>query len=333
MNHPDEQVPQAEQQQHGVPFYQTLDPTEQMAFDRLPLVMQGISLFSMTPMDANHRGLQHDTLMAMAMAQNPAPTPRAEQVHSGVGSKLKDIPKPEKYRGTQQGNAARHWLRDCERYFETRAELAGTEEPDAYKVIIGRTHLTESALVAWRGFEVAVESGHMERITNWEEFKLWILDNFEAKTAEADRYRAYISRLQKADSFPDYFRKLQEASLNLLRPADSYNFILQLVSGLNHELRAEWYKLQNPPTDVTEVYNRLVELERGCKEAANTKNNRFQIRGRGQQTSRPSLNEDAMDLSLMENKPNSFVCYHCNKPGHIKRDCRSLKKEGKAEGQ
>ncbi|KAJ5836883.1 hypothetical protein N7447_002909 [Penicillium robsamsonii] len=319
MNHLNEQVPQAEQQQHGVPFYRTLGPTEQVAFNRLPPIVQGISLFSMTPMDTNHRALQHDTLIAMAMAQNPAPTARAEQIHLGVGNKLKDIPKPEKYRGSQQGNAARHWLRDCERYFETRAELTGVDEPDAYKVIIGRTHLTEAALVAWRGFEVAVESGHMERIAT--------------KTAEADRYRLYISRLQRGDNFPDYFRKLQEASLNLLRPADSYNFILQLVSGLNQELRAEWYKLQNPPTEVTEVYNRLVELERGYKEATNTRANRFQTRGRGQQASHPPSNEDAMDLSLIENKPNSFMCYHCNKPGHFKRDCRSLKKEGKAEGQ
>jgi hypothetical protein len=317
------------QNQHAVPFRHSLNQVEQMAFDRLPVAMQNMQLFAMIPTDDMHRATQHEALMTMALG---APPPNgAQRVHTGVGSKLKDVPKPEMYRGSQQGNAARHWLRDCERYFETRAELAGEEEEEGYKVIIGRTHLAETALIAWRGLEVAVESGHMQRITTWDGFRAWILENFEAKTAEADRYRAYITRLQKSDNFSEYFRKLQEASLNLQRPADSYSFILQLVSGLNHELRAEWYKLQDPPTEVTEVHNRLLELERGCKEAANTRGNRFFNRGRGQQASQPR-NDDAMDLSAMDSSTRSFKCYNCGKPGHLKRDCRLLK-EGKAEGQ
>jgi hypothetical protein len=321
-----------DEQQAPRTFRDTLDDTEQMAFDRLPPAMRSLELFNAAPQNEADRRMLHSVLMATALASNPIVPPRAEPASQGIGNKLKALPEPEKYQGNQQGNAARHWLRDCERYFETRRDISGLEEPETYKVIVGRTHLTGAAQVAWRGQEAAVESGHAQRITTWAAFRAWILDNFEAKTAEADRYRAYIGRLQKSDSFTEYFRKLQEASLNLARPADEYNFILQLVSGLNHELRAEWYKQHDPPSKIAEVYNRLIELERSIKEAAYTKPNRFQTGGRAL-ANRAAQDVDAMDLSLMnDRKP--LVCYHCNRVGHMKRDCRSLKKgEEKVTGQ
>jgi hypothetical protein len=61
-----------------------------------------------------------------------------------------------------------------------------------------------------------VENKHTTEIRTWDEFRKWILENFEPKQAEADLYKRFINRSQRSgESVADYFRHLQEASLDL----------------------------------------------------------------------------------------------------------------------
>ena len=73
---------------------------------------------------------------------------------------LKTIPKIRAYAGKIQGDAAREYLYDCERYFQQVAEFSTSALIDREKIMYASGALSEKALKSWRGYERQVAEGY-----------------------------------------------------------------------------------------------------------------------------------------------------------------------------
>lgn len=331
----EQQLPQAEAPPTASPivtpevFRAHLPPNMQRAFDRLPGPLQGMAIFQQVTNNPEMMAVQYEAIVTMSTSFDPGLTqnPKVGPHPAEIAGRLKDLGQPDKYQGSQKGNAANHWLYDVDDYFMRRRMVSGRSDDEAYKLAFASGLLTGDAHVKWRTANQQVDAGLGERIMTWEGFKAWIRTKFEPKTAESDRLREYTHKQQGNDSLSTYHAALLELSRNLLESPSERGYILQLVSGLNPTLRAEWFRQQGrPETNVEDAINLLLELERSAQEATGYgRSTRYTRSGRA------APSPDAMDLSAMQEKR---TCHKCGKKGHLKWDCLSKKStEGKGQGQ
>ncbi|CAG8881606.1 unnamed protein product, partial [Penicillium egyptiacum] len=120
-------------------FREHLPPGMRRAFDRFPDFLKKNEVFSRAPLNDEERVIQleHVFNISLGLRDVLAQTEQAPgQYRSEVAGKLRDLAQPEKYQGSQQGNAANNWLHDCQEYFEKRRLLSGHPEGDAYKIVL-----------------------------------------------------------------------------------------------------------------------------------------------------------------------------------------------------
>lgn len=325
-----EAMPPTSQAETPATFRAHLPLYMQRAFDHLPEPLQRMAIFQQVTTNPEMMAVQYEAIVMMSttygpgLGQSPGATgPKSGPHPAEIAGRLKDLGQPAKYQGNQKSNAANHWLYDVDDYFMRRQMVSGRSDDDAYKLAFAAGLLTGDAQVKWRTTNQQVDAGLGERITTWADFKAWIRTKFEPKTAESDRLREYTHKQQGNDSLSTYHAALLELSRNLSESPSERGYILQLVSGLNSTLRAEWFRQQGrPEANAEEAVNLLLELERSTQEASGYGRPIRHIKA-----GRAPASPDAMDLSAMQD---TRTCFKCGKPGHLKRNC---KVKGKGQGQ
>ena len=243
------------------------------------------------------------------------------------------------YSGWIRDDAARMWIRDCERYFQDIVTYSGELVPDGSKVIAAKGHLVKRAATRWRAHEESVLRGYAPPISTWKAFVDWIMTQFKEHLGEQRRWEKYEQMEQGRDLFPDYASKLQEAAAMLEVRIPEEVIRRRLIAGARKNLQAQWAKERDPPQDLAGTISRFSDLEQGTNIAKDI------YRG----------DHDAMDLTAIQEPPVGAPrtmarhreeaprpkaleptrrCFSCGSSEHLKKDCPKREQRlGKGQGR
>jgi hypothetical protein len=259
---------------------------------------------------------------ARATATQPTPTAAPAGNDRAEADKkqalLKTIPKIRDYTGKIQGDAAREYLYDCERYFQQVAEFSASALVDREKIMYASGALIEKALRSWRGHERQVVEGYETAISTWQGYKDWINREFSEHLSAAKRWNRFKTLRQgERQPFMEYATRLRQAAIECEQAIPDPIFVEFLRDGAQTHLQRRWAEERNPPTDLRDIIERFKSYEEGATLAS------FYSR-------QAPNNSDAMDLSAMPAKPmhqERRKCFNCNKIGHIGRNCPKPRRE------
>ncbi|KAJ5137893.1 hypothetical protein N7526_004126 [Penicillium atrosanguineum] len=229
---------------------------------------------------------------------------------------LKNIRPIENYQGAVKSDAARKYLRDCERYFREISSYAGAEPDDSTKIIHASGRLLKRAAETWRAYTDQVAGRYGEEITTWQAYKDWINREFSEHLGPEKRWDRFANLRQGQSSFHEYAINLQQAAYDCEIDIPEQVLIQYLRMGANVNLQKRWAedREQDRPTILQDVIQRFIEFERGAMVAGYI--NR--------------TNPDDMELTALRSRSkdlSTIKCYNCDQKGHYKRNCPAPKKE------
>ena len=231
---------------------------------------------------------------------------------------LKTIPKIRAYAGKIQGDAAREYLYDCERYFQQVAEFSTSALIDRERIMYASGALSEKALKSWRGYERQVAEGYETAILTWQSYKDWINREFSEHLSAAKRWNRFKTLRQgKGQPFMEYATRLRQAAIECEQTIPDPIFVEFLRDGAQLHLQRRWAEERKPPTDLHEIIERFKSYEEGATLAS------FYAK-------QAPNSGDAMDLSAMTARPerqDARKCFNCGKIGHIGRNCPRPRRE------
>jgi Retrotransposon gag protein/Zinc knuckle len=243
-------------------------------------------------------------------------------------------PKPEPFKG---GRKVASWLFSIEQYFA----VVGVAD-DTARIAYAATLLRDTAADWWRGFNIAAQAGRKALPSTWTEFKTAITAHFQP-IHEEDFARQYIRTLRQHRSVRDYVVRFQEVSLQI-PTMDERSRVDAFTAGLKQDVR-RWVKLQAPSTleramEIAEQYQTMMMQDMAAMRASADRP-RFENSGGGGDGPVPmDVDSRANNLRAGKHKskkPSSkekggrkedkkvMTCWHCNQPGHLRRNCPSLK--------
>jgi hypothetical protein len=237
---------------------------------------------------------------------------------------LKSIRPIDNYSGAVKFDAARKYLRDCERYFKEVTLYAQAEPDDKTKIAHASGRLLNRAYDTWRAYEDQVAGFYGDEITTWQAYKDWISREFSEHLGPEKRWDRFEKMTQGKLSFHEYASNLQQAARDCEITIPEPILIQHLRKGANVNLQKRWAEDRDRPTALQDVIQRFIEFERGAMVAG--------YLGR--------TNGDPMDLSAMNGRGKNMsqtTCYNCQKKGHFARNCKAPKKKksdetGKEQG-
>jgi len=278
---------------------------------------------------------QHQQTEASASSSAEAvPTPNSSQNVLAHNSPLaaqvalkrvlmKKIPPIREYSGAIKDDAAREYLRDCERFFKEMEHLAGTQIEDADKIIYGRGALKGKAAKAWTTYEQQLIGSYGTVIRTWPDYKDWILREFSEHLGPEKRWDK-LANLQQGQSqpFAEYAMTVQQAAVDTEVTLPEEAVVQFLRKGARPNLQKKWAEDREHPSTLRETIDRFIQYERGAMIAGYIQRHAQEADG------------DPMDLSAMNstNRGNKGPkCYKCGQFGHVKRNCKNLGKKDKSK--
>jgi hypothetical protein len=228
---------------------------------------------------------------------------------------LKKVPSIREYAGAIKDDAAREYLRDCERFFKETSYLAGTEIEDADKIIYARGALTGKAAKAWTTYEQQLIGSYGTRIGTWQEYKDWILREFSEHLGPEKRWDRFATLQQGQNQpFAEYAMNLQQAAVDTEIPLPEEAVIQFLRKGAKPNLQKKWAEEREHPTTLRDTIDRFIQYERGSM-----------IAGYIQRNAQDNDGDVQMNAMQSSGRPGYTGprCYNCGKFGHVQRNCRS----------
>jgi hypothetical protein len=151
---------------------------------------------------------------------------------------LKTITRIRDYAGKIQGDAAREYLYDCERYFQRVAEFSSAEVTDWEKVMHASSALTGTALKGWRSHERQAATGYEAAITTWQGYKDWINREFSEHLSAAKRWDRFKTLRQgPKQPFMEYATQLRQAAIECEQAIPDPIFVEFLREGAQTHLQ------------------------------------------------------------------------------------------------
>lgn len=243
---------------------------------------------------------------------------------------IKSVRAIDEYDGRIQDDAARKYLRDCERYFREITQFAGAQPEEYDKVIRASGALKGRAAQFWKRHEqhIAVTDPSQE-VRTFTAYKAWIEREFSEHLGGEKRWDRFQKCRQGDRTFIEYATDLQEAAAECGIEISEAVLIQFLRKGAKTQLQKRWAEDQTHPTRLAEVIERFIQFEQGAMIAGYLEKRSRNSNPRGNQR-----DPDAMDLDVLKStneskdsqRKETRRCFNCNKIGHLKQDCRSPKK-------
>jgi len=253
----------------------------------------------------------------------PAPDPASAAQIALKRALLKKVPPIRAYAGDIKDDAARVYLRDCERFFRETSHLASAELEDSDKIIYARGALIDKAAKTWATYDEQLIGTYGTRINTWQDYRDWILREFSEHLGPEKRWDRFATLQQgQNQSFAEYAMNLQQAAVDTEIVLPEAVVIQFLRKGAKPNLQKRWAEEREHPTTLRETIDRFIQFERGSMIAGYIQRNAQDKDG------------DVQMNAMQSSKPAGYTgprCYGCGKFGHVKRNCPD-KKKGKSQG-
>ncbi|KAG1449980.1 hypothetical protein G6F57_016503 [Rhizopus arrhizus] len=233
------------------------------------------------------------------------------------------IPVPSTYNGERSAAVINLWTEEVERYLEFN------NVPHDRRLLYAITLLRGRAQKWWNQLEMKKEAPK-----TWETFKMMLEYAFKPSYSE-QAARDKLANSKQVASVIDYVDTFQDILLDLPRISDD-EALDRFVRGLKDDVRI--HVLTREPRTLEEATRSAISYDSARQTGLTLPINR--------QDYAPN---DPMDLSLLVQQLNAMVksnrsnyqqqdgvlhrtnrnitCHWCNKPGHIKAECRSRLRE------
>jgi hypothetical protein len=243
---------------------------------------------------------------------------------------LKKIKPIRDYQGYIQYDAARRFLRDCQRFFDETARFAGASLDDSDKVMHARGALVKKADDVWVAHQRQCELAFEQPIDTWAAFERWILQSFGEHLGKTKKWERF-SQMKQGDQqqFNEYATNKCSAAADCEDVQIHEDVLIQhLITDAKMYLRQRWEEERDPPTTLSGVIERFLAYERGSTRS------KYIARASQQNPHDPmdlSAMNDTSDRPRNQRPKKSVTCFGCGKKGHFRRDCRNLKPSEKSE--
>ncbi|KAJ5695585.1 hypothetical protein N7536_005997 [Penicillium majusculum] len=229
---------------------------------------------------------------------------------------INDIRKIDNYDGTIQGDAARKWVVDCDRYFVELMNITGYDTPGAARIIHASGKLVKTALQRLENHKQVCENQRSGTFATWDDFKNWVKREFSEHLSQEKLWEKFDGLKQGRTSISAYAGNLRQAAADLNAGISEQLLIHRFIAGTKTEYQAKWAVEREQPTVLLEVVSLFIGYERGLTIARHHQNG-----------SNASAGPDEMDLSVVTSRPPALQptketrsCHNCGKPGHLARN-------------
>lgn len=247
------------------------------------------------------------------------------------GSSILNSIKFERYNGTKDFNIIHDWLYAFEAYWKIIPIL----EEDKVKFAV--LHLRGAAAIIWCKHIVRAQQGHETMISNWEQFRNWIMHNFLPYNYVYQTRTEWRNLGQNNNTVQQYVEQFENCLLKVPDIVDESEQVHHFLIGLRRDIRQE-VKVTKPTTLADAIFQAEIIEEKLQSKKNSISHVNENKEGKNSRSKKKSKELNTLDyLTLMctpkqvqfkwltDKEKDEYrklgMCYVCKKPGHTTFKC------------
>lgn len=287
------------------------------------------SLEEIDKLNRRDSNAKKNTLRLNSLSLNSTPraclTPLISQ-----GSSILNSITFERYNGTKDFNIIHDWLYAFEAYWKMIPILE--EEKVKFAVL----HLRGAAAIIWCKHIVKAQQGHETMISNWEQFRNWIMHNFLPHNYVYQTRTEWRNLRQNNNTVQQYVEQFESCLLKVPDIVDESEQVHHFIIGLRRDIRQE-VKVTKPTTlaDAIFLAQIIEEKLQSKRHTSRVNENKEEKNSQSKKTSKEFTTLDCLTLMctpkqvqfkwLTDKEKDEYrklgMCYVCKKPGHTTFKC------------
>lgn len=237
----------------------------------------------------------------------------------------------ERYDGTKDFNIIHDWLYAFEAYWKM------IPIPEEEKVKFAIFHLRGTAAIIWCKHIVRAQQGHETMISNWGQFRNWIMHNFLPYNYVHQTRTEWRNLRQNNNTVQQYVELFENCLLKVPDIVDESEQVHHFITGLRRDIRQE-VKVTKPTTLADAIFQAEIieeKLQSKKNSIPHVNEHKEDKNSRSKKKSKELNTLDYLTLMctpkqvqfkwLTDKEKDEYrklgMCYVCKKPGHTTFKC------------